>query len=62
MNEANFQQPDWQNVFYGTNYKRLKAVKKHWDPEDLFYGITAVGSEAWNADSDGRLCRSGRSE
>lgn len=58
MNEANFQRPGWQNAFYGTNYGRLRAIKKRWDPKDLFYGITAVGSEAWTADSDGRLCRS----
>ena len=62
LNEANFQQPDWQNVFYGANYERLRAVKKSWDPQDLLYGITAVGSESWTADSDGRLCRSTVSE
>lgn len=57
LNEANFQQPDWQEVFYGSNYPRLKALKHTYDPTSLFYAQTAVGSEAWAADSDGRLCR-----
>ncbi|KAJ5956778.1 hypothetical protein N7501_011057 [Penicillium viridicatum] len=57
LNEANFQQADWQTTFYGTNYARLKLIKAKYDPKDLLYGLTAVGSEAWEADSDGRLCR-----
>ncbi|KAL2881423.1 hypothetical protein SGCOL_002988 [Colletotrichum sp. CLE4] len=59
LNEANFQQSDWQSVFYGGKYAKLKAIKKVWDPLDLFYGPTAVGSESWSADSAGRLCRTG---
>lgn len=57
LNEANFQEADWQTTFYGTNYARLKSIKAKYDPNDLLYGLTAVGSEAWEADSDGRLCR-----
>lgn len=57
LNEANFQEPDWQATFYGTNYARLKSIKAKYDPKDLLYGLTAVGSEAWEAHSDGRLCR-----
>lgn len=57
LNEANFQEVDWQTTFYGTNYARLKSIKAKYDPNDLLYGLTAVGSEAWEADSDGRLCR-----
>ncbi|KAH8807209.1 hypothetical protein F5884DRAFT_730846 [Xylogone sp. PMI_703] len=59
MNEGNFHQPDWQDVFYGVNYERLRAIKTANDPDDFFYGLTAVGSEAWAADADGRLCRTG---
>ncbi|PQE03626.1 FAD linked oxidase N-terminal protein [Rutstroemia sp. NJR-2017a BBW] len=57
LNEANFEQPDWEEQFYGSNYPALKAIKKARDPGDLFYGRTAVGSEAWGADKDGRLCK-----
>ncbi|KAL2126475.1 hypothetical protein VTI74DRAFT_843 [Chaetomium olivicolor] len=58
-NEANWQQPDWQTAFYGANYPRLKQIKKRYDPEGVFYGLTSVGSEEWTADVSGRLCRSG---
>ena len=58
LNEANFQQKDWKENFYGSNYERLRKIKKKYDPEDLFYALTAVGSDAWIVASDGRLCRS----
>jgi hypothetical protein len=58
MNEADPYQPNWQKEFYGENYAELRAVKKKWDENDLFYATTAVGSEAWSASPDGRLCRS----
>ncbi|KAJ5521264.1 hypothetical protein N7527_005379 [Penicillium freii] len=58
MNEANLQQDHWQSAFYGTNYDRLRRIKKIYDPKNLFFANTAVGSEAWTQDGDGRLCRS----
>ena len=58
INEADFQQPDFQSVFYGTNYARLRAIKRKYDPRDIFYAVTAVGSEDWYEDQSqgGRLC------
>ncbi|KAJ5663656.1 hypothetical protein N7507_004387 [Penicillium longicatenatum] len=57
LNEANLQQEHWQSAFYGTNYDRLRSIKKMYDPKDLFFANTAVGSEAWTEDPHGRLCR-----
>ena len=57
LNEADFQQRNWQKDFYGSKYKMLRRVKSKYDPNDLFYATTAVGSEAWIVASDGRLCR-----
>jgi len=57
LNEANFQQPDWQQQFYGANYNRLLDIKNKHDPDSLLYAITAVGSDEWTQDADGRLCR-----
>lgn len=57
LNEANFDQPNWQQDFYGANYWPLRAVKRAFDPLDLFYARTAVGSEVWGEDGVGRLCR-----
>ncbi|KAL5363006.1 hypothetical protein BJX96DRAFT_186526 [Aspergillus floccosus] len=57
MNEGDFRQPDFQKVFYGENYDRLRQIKAKYDPNELFYGTTAVGSDEWSVQSDGRLCR-----
>ncbi|KAF2129146.1 FAD-binding domain-containing protein [Dothidotthia symphoricarpi CBS 119687] len=47
----------WQDAFYGLNYEQLREVKDRWDPKAVFYAYTAVGSEDWEEDADGRLCR-----
>ena len=57
LNEADFRQPDWQDVFYGSNYQRLLDIKLRYDPHGLLYCTKAVGSEAWTVQDDGRLCR-----
>ncbi|KAI3321636.1 FAD-binding domain-containing protein [Xylariaceae sp. AK1471] len=57
LNEANFAQSDWQRTFYGANYARLTDIKNRYDPKGVLYGVTAVGSEHWAEDGDGRLCR-----
>ncbi|KAM5349764.1 hypothetical protein ACJ41O_006269 [Fusarium nematophilum] len=59
MNEADFQQKDWQETFFGANYNRLLKVKRKYDPEGLLYATAAVGSETWTVAGDGRMCRAG---
>lgn len=59
LNEADWNQPDWQQAFYGDNYRKLERIKDKYDPQHIFYGLTAVGSERWVEEQDGRLCRSG---
>ncbi|KAK4157505.1 putative isoamyl alcohol oxidase [Chaetomidium leptoderma] len=57
MNEADFQQPGFQEAFFGSNYKSLLCVKRQYDPEGFFYARNAVGSERWTVANDGRMCR-----
>lgn len=57
MNEADFQQPRWQEEFFGPNYPALKCIKQKYDPDNFFYARNAVGSEQWEVDDDGRMCR-----
>jgi hypothetical protein len=57
MNEGDFQDPDWKRVFYGENYERLEQIKDKYDQNHLLYALTAVGSDKWVPQLDGRLCR-----
>ncbi|KAL4804420.1 hypothetical protein BDV18DRAFT_30991 [Aspergillus unguis] len=57
MNEGDFRQPDWQQVFYGENYDALRSVKAKYDPDDVFYASQAVGADEWTVSTSGRLCR-----
>ncbi|KAK4226014.1 FAD-binding protein [Podospora fimiseda] len=57
LNEADVQQPNWQDAFYGSHWGRLSQIKKKYDPTAVFYSRTAVGSEQWEERLDGRLCK-----
>ena len=57
LNEASPTLPSWKQDYYGSNYARLRSIKTKYDPTDLFFGPTAVGSDAWNVAIDGRMCR-----
>ncbi|KKZ57994.1 hypothetical protein EMCG_05546 [[Emmonsia] crescens] len=54
LNEADSHESNFQESFWGENYKRLYAIKQKWDPTGLFISRRGVGSEDW--DDDG-LCR-----
>ena len=57
LNESDFLQPDFKNVFYGKNYDRLLSIKDKYDPNHMFYATTAIGSDYWVQQADGRLCK-----
>ncbi|TGO47640.1 hypothetical protein BCON_0269g00060 [Botryotinia convoluta] len=57
LSEGDFRQPNWQHVFYGSNYKRLRDIKLKYDPHELFYALTGVGSDSWIMTGDGGLCK-----
>ncbi|KAJ3345609.1 hypothetical protein HDU83_003909 [Entophlyctis luteolus] len=59
VNEGDFRQPNFQEVFYGKNYPALYLIKKSRDPKGLFYVNKGVGSEDWTVNGDGQLCYSG---
>jgi hypothetical protein len=59
LNEADPNQVDWQQTFYGDKYHTLLEIKRKYDPHSLFYAFKGVGSEAWLNAEDGRLCRPG---
>ena len=55
--QCDFLQPDWKDALYGANYDRLLSIKNKHDPNHLFYATTAVGSDYWQVQADGRLCK-----
>jgi len=50
VSESDFFIADWQEAFWGSNYPRLVAVKRKYDPTGLFFAHHGVGSEEWEAD------------
>jgi FAD/FMN-containing dehydrogenase len=55
VSESDFFNKNWQQEFWGNNYRRLIAIKKRYDPEGLFIVHHGVGSNAWSADGFERL-------
>lgn len=48
INEADPQEPNWQDSFFGSHYERLKRIKTIVDPHHLFICHHCVGSEDWD--------------
>jgi hypothetical protein len=65
MNEADINEQDWQQSFYGNNYPKLLEIKRKYDPTELLLGHHLVGWAEWYVTgqmqwlptSNGRLCR-----
>jgi FAD/FMN-containing dehydrogenase len=55
LSESNFFNQRWQQDYFGPNYRRLRDIKRHYDPEGLFIVHHGVGSEDWSADGFTRL-------
>ncbi|KAF2839977.1 FAD-binding domain-containing protein [Patellaria atrata CBS 101060] len=63
LGEADILEPSWQQAFYGSNYQRLKGIKEKYDPQNVFWAPTAVGSEKFKVITEdglpgqnGKLC------
>jgi FAD/FMN-containing dehydrogenase len=50
VSESNYFEKRWQDAYWGSNYPRLAAIKKKYDPSGLFFVHNGVGSEVWSQD------------
>ncbi|EKM61059.1 uncharacterized protein PHACADRAFT_156227 [Phanerochaete carnosa HHB-10118-sp] len=50
FNEASLYEADSKYEFFGSHYDKLRAIKRIYDPIDLFVVPGGVGSEEWDAD------------
>lgn len=55
VSESDYFEENWQRSFWGSNYGRLAAVKRKYDPDGLFFVHHGVGSEEWSADGFTRV-------
>ena len=54
-NQADVNEPNFQQAFWGANYARLLKIKREYDPTDVLWCTPCVGNEGWKL-VDGVLC------
>lgn len=57
LNEVNFQQSNFQQTLYETNYNRLIAIKNKYHFTHMFYALIDVSNEYWIVAQDDKLCK-----
>jgi FAD/FMN-containing dehydrogenase len=57
VSESNYFNANWQHAFWGSNYRKLRAVKDKYDPGGLFFVHHGVGSDDWSADGFVRVAQ-----
>ncbi|KAH7906448.1 hypothetical protein BJ138DRAFT_630614 [Hygrophoropsis aurantiaca] len=50
FNEGSIFEPTPQQTYFGSHYRKLKQIKKKYDPTGLFIVAAGVGSEDWGDD------------
>ena len=53
--ESNYFNRAWREDYWGVNYRRLRAIKRKYDPDGLYFVRHGVGSEDWSEDGFTRL-------
>ena len=56
VNEAASEEPNWKQVYWGSNYPKLEDLKKKYDPDNLLWCVPCVGADMLAYD-DERICK-----
>ncbi|KAK4159965.1 6-hydroxy-D-nicotine oxidase [Cladorrhinum sp. PSN259] len=56
-NEGDSNEPNWQNAFWGSVYPKVLAIKRKYDPNDVFWSKQSTGSERWALQNNLKLCK-----
>ncbi|XDG05430.1 hypothetical protein ABKA04_005045 [Annulohypoxylon sp. FPYF3050] len=54
---VDFAERHFDSLVPNSNYQKLLDIKHKYDPNNVFWAATAVGSDAMTVASDGRLCK-----
>jgi len=55
--QGDVNEPNWQDAFWGSNYKKLYDIKTKYDPNGVFWAKSTPGSESWALENEKRLCK-----
>jgi FAD/FMN-containing dehydrogenase len=50
LSECDYMLAEWQTACWGDHARRLGAIKRRYDPDDLFVVHHGIGSERWSSD------------
>lgn len=56
VNEADVNQPSFQQAVWGNHYQRLLDIKRRVDPKGIFWCKVCVGAEDWVEADNGTIC------
>ncbi|CAK7229297.1 hypothetical protein SCUCBS95973_007173 [Sporothrix curviconia] len=56
-NEADVNEPSWQQAFWGSNYAKLVSIKTKYDPTGVFWVPATPGAEQWALVGEKKLCK-----
>ncbi|QKX62345.1 uncharacterized protein TRUGW13939_09504 [Talaromyces rugulosus] len=57
INEGTYNDPQWKIDYFGGTYDRLRTIKRKYDPEFVLYVHPGVGSDEYEEQPDGHLCK-----
>lgn len=55
--KASWNETNWKDTFWGSNYAKLAKIKDKYDPDMVFYVTPGINADLMDADASGKLCK-----